>query len=541
MTLRIEDLARPVEWLDPEICLAEAARRLSNRPDLPGLPVALDGLVVGIVSREGLLHAIASPEASAEPAETPVTRIMQRDPVMVDPEERAVVIARRVGQLAPERLRGGILSVRGQTCRGLLEAGDLLQVLAGENTAVARTRAIDRDQAGEMAGRLRRVQAQQRELLAVIGHELRTPLNAVMGHAERLQRCAEHGTLRGSGQAIMQGCESIDNILARLLETGLANPAGRPSRQGEALRLKTLGAETEALWSARAAETGTRFTLRTPRHRSDPFEADGGAIRQILNNLVSNALKYAAGTCVTLSLELRQTGRQREFVACVEDGGRGIPDSDKSRIFNATERLNDSANLASGHGLGLHIARQTARSMGGDLSLRDSEAGGAVFELRVPVREPSMEGATSAGNAPLARRQSVELGEILLVDDHAPSLALARSALEAAGWKVDISLTLAQAERRVSHKPYQAIICDIHLPDGDGDSFIRTIRASDGPNRQTPAMALSADSSPARRTACERAGFVLLAGKPLKGGELVALAFDMVIAAEEASAERQAG
>ncbi len=539
MTLRIEDLARPVDWLDPETGLLEAADRMTRRSDLPGMPVALDGLVVGIVSRGGLLTAIAAKAGGEDLADTPVTRVMQRDPVMVDSDERAVVVARRVSQLAPERLRAGILSVRGQACRGLLEAGDLIQALASENTAVTRTRAIDRDQAGEMAGRLRRLQAEQRELLAVIGHELRTPLNAVMGHAERLQRTAGNGMSRESGQAIMQGCVSLDQILGRLLETGRANPAGRTPEDGETIRVKTLGAEIEALWSPRAAETGTRFKLITPRHRNDPFVTDGGAIRQVLNNLISNALKYAGGSSVTLTLELRQAGRRGEFVACVEDGGRGIADADKQAIFNASHRIDDTAALAPGHGLGLHIARQTARSMGGDLSVLDSQTGGAAFELRLPVREPSSD--AGAGPAPLARRQSVELGELLLVEDHAPSLALARSALEAAGWKVDIALNLAQAARRLAHKPYQAIICDIHLPDGDGDSFIRGLRSGNGPNQQTPAMALSADSSPERRTACERAGFALTALKPLRGSQLVALTFDMLIASAGSALARQAG
>lgn len=537
MTLRIEDLARPVEPLDPELNLLQASRRLAAAPGLPGLPVALDGLVVGLLSRDHVLAAFTSPESRQVLSEIPVTRVMRRDPFMVDPDERAVVVARRISQLAPERLRGGILAVRGQSLRGLVETGDLIRALASENTAVSRTRAIDRDQAGELAGRLRRQEAETRELLAVIGHELRTPLNALMGHGERIARGASSGDLRESSKAIREGCLAMDAILTRLMETGLSGRAAGSGASGETVKLRQLAAELQALWTARAAETGTELHFSAARQWGEAFQVDGAAIRQVLNNLLSNALKYAAGGTIAVELELCEAGRQRELIVRISDDGPGIDDGEKPRVFAAHHRSDGAAAAAPGHGLGLHLARQTARSAGGDLTVGDSETGGAAFELRVPVRAAVASDESDPGLH--VRRESLQLGELLLVEDHAPSLALARSALEAAGWKVDGVHNLEQAGRRLAHKPYQAVICDIHLPDGDGGELVRQLRAGTGPNRQAPVMALSADVSDTRRAACQRAGFDAIAGKPLQGSELVARVFDMIISASTGESVRR--
>ncbi len=539
MAIRIEDLIRPVEPLDPELSLGEAARRLSARPEIPGLPVAFDGLVVGIVCRNSLLSALSLAGDQAALRAAPVTRAMQRDPFLVDMKERAVVVARRASQVAPERLRAGIVATHGQSCVGMLEAGDLIRALSSENTTVVRTRTMDRDQAGELVAKIRRMEDERRQLLALIGHEMRTPLNALMGHGERLQLAANERDRRDSAKAIMDGCASMDTILSRLLETGLSTPGRNDAGRTQTLRLKTLACELQSLWSARADEVGARLRVSALRSRMATFRINDAGLRQILNNLVSNALKYACEGEIRVELELAETRSGADLLARVIDEGPGINDAEKLRIFEPRHRIDTYSHAAPGHGLGLHLARETAIALGGELGVEDAESGGAVFVLRLPVEDAGTENQPETQRA--RRLESITLGDVLLVEDHAPSLALARAALESAGWQVDIALNLAQAMRRAMHKPYQAIICDIHLPDGDGTNLAHAVRREPGPNHATAIMALSADNSAARRETCTRAGFSFVAHKPLKGSQLVALVLDMIVAAGPGDSARRSG
>lgn len=540
MSIRIEDLARPVEPIDPETPLDDAAHRLSTRPELPGLPVVFDGLVVGIVSREALLDLLARGNDSAGLRSANVTRVMHRDPFLVGMDERAVVVARRASQVAPDRLRAGIVAARGQACCGVLESGDLIRALSSENTAVTRTRALDRSQAGDLQERIRRMETERRDWLDMLGHELRTPLNALLGHAERLQTGeASEAEARSSAKAILGGCVALDSILTRLIGAGPGRGRRCAPGHGETLRLKTLAMDIQSLWAARAEEAGVRLKVTATGARHTDFTIDAAGLRQVVNNLVSNALKYAGGTAVCIHLELAGGASGRDLRVAVSDGGPGIADADKPRIFERQYRNRSACDTAGGQGLGLYLARETARALGGELTVGDGEGGGSVFRLRVPVRQADDTDRPRA--MPALRRESLELGELLLVEDHAPSLALARSTLEAAGWQVDIAFNIAQAVRRAAHKPYQAIICDIHLPDGEGEELIAALREARGPNGHTPVMALSADTSEQRAEACRRAGFRLLAHKPLQGRQLVALLIDMILAGGQEPPAQRAG
>lgn len=144
--------------------------------------------------------------------------------------------------------------------------------------------------------------------------------------------------------------------------------------------------------------------------------------------------------------------------------------------------------------------------------------------LRSPVRRRS-------------RACALDLGRILLAEDHAVSALVVTRALSAAGWQVDSVQTAEDAIDRAATNTYQAILTDIHLPGATGDEVLKAIRDGRGPNALAPVIAVTADVSPERRLACEEAGFTTIIEKPIRPRALVATLVDILLADRAAAAE----
>ncbi|MDP3459968.1 MAG: ATP-binding protein, partial [Hyphomonas sp.] len=361
--------------------------------------------------------------------------------------------------------------------------------------------------------------------LAFIGHEIRTPLTGIMGVADLLETQLPTGEPKRLARTISQSGQHLERLLTDLLDLSRID-AGKLSITHQPIELRQFAVETRDLWLPQFDEKRVHLRIGVATGAESRIESDAGRLRQILFNLVSNAMKFTDRGQVTVTLATAPSPDGLMLTMRVADTGRGITDADKARLFEAFEQ-SESADAFTGSGLGLAIARSLARRLDGEIILSDNPGGGCVFTVALPVRKAGPRLAVE--NKPDGQAARFDLGEVLLAEDHEASAFVVREALLAAGWRVETVTDAAAAVTRVGQRRYQVILTDVHMPHGGGEAVLRAARFGGGLNALTPVVAVTADASPERRIACDRAGFSGLIEKPIRPRPLVATLADILI------------
>ena len=354
--------------------------------------------------------------------------------------------------------------------------------------------------------------------LAAMSHEIRTPMNGILGMAQLLERTelAERQrrflkTLDDSGRHLLG---LIDEILdfARV-------EAGRLQIDDTAVDLRELCAEAIDMMRNRADARRLSLILRIdpsvpPRMCSDPLR-----LRQILVNLIGNAIKFTDKGGVTLAVsrppDTDGTGPWIEFA--VIDTGMGIAPADRERVFDAFAQLDDSlARRAGGVGLGLAISRDLAQLMAGDLICESILEVGTTFRLRLPLRVPSRP-AETAGAAPAGPLPRLT-GEILIVDDSATNREVTALALGAIGLQSQQVDDGQAALDVLATRHFDAVLMDCQMPGMDGYETTRALRALEQSQARprTPVVALTAHAAQENATRCFEAGMDDFIAKPFR-------------------------
>jgi CheY-like chemotaxis protein/two-component sensor histidine kinase len=355
--------------------------------------------------------------------------------------------------------------------------------------------------------------ASKTQFLAAASHDILQPLNAARLYATTLverERGSEASTLAGNIDASL---EAVEDILTTLLDISrLDSGALRP--QWSTVRLDDVFTQLAREFKPSAREKGLELRF-VPTSLS--VRSDRGLLRRLLQNLVSNAIKYTPSGRVLVGVRRRgQTVRLE-----VWDTGLGIPASQHRSVFREFRRLAEGARTAHGHGLGLSIVERIAKALGIAISL-DSEPGrGSVFRVALPITRPQAQRAVRAPHSSARPSRALTGLEVLAVDNE-PAILDGMSAL-LGGWGCKVAAAgslgaaLALIERGL--RP-QVVVADFHLDDGDGLSGIARVRSELG--QAIPALIITADASPALREAAAANGVALL-NKPLKPAALRAL------------------
>ena len=367
--------------------------------------------------------------------------------------------------------------------------------------------ALDRAKTGE------RVKA---TFLATMSHEIRTPLTASLGMTEllarqpldeRSRRCAE--AIEGSGRQLLA---IVDDILDYL----------RASERRLTLRpvdfsLPGLIEEVRTLFEPMAVDKGLALEMRVAPDALDWLRVDAARLRQILINLVGNGLKFTRSGWVRFDARTGDDGRGGvELHVHVADSGIGVPESQIDRIFDPFSQANATfAREHGGPGLGLAISRELARLMGGEIGcVSGGEGGGSTFWVRVPVAVAS---PPAAGPSPVPSRPL----DILLAEDVLLNQELIVEVIERHGHRVAVVDNGLELLERCATRRFDVLLVDIQMPLMDGEEAIRRLRASDGPNRTTPAIALTANVMEADHERFLRVGMQRTLTKPIAWPTLV--------------------
>jgi PAS domain S-box-containing protein len=356
-------------------------------------------------------------------------------------------------------------------------------------------------------------------LLAVMSHEIRTPLNGILGTLDlieldrlpaRQRRYVE--IIRASGKLLLHHVNDV-------LQISRAD-AGKLDIASEPFLLPALLTELVDSQRGVAAHRGNTLGLRIGEKAGGWVTGDPTRIRQVLLNLVGNAIKFTRNGAIEVSAE--RTGP--DVVFRVSDTGIGVPEADRERIFDEFVTLDASyARSAGGTGLGLAIARRLVRAMGGTIWMEAGGTEGSVFAVRLPlaaveVDEPSL--GRDHAVPPVAGAGCLR---VLVVEDNSINRMVVREMLEAAGHAVDEAHDGQEGVAMALRRPYDLILMDISMPVLDGVEATRLIRAAEDPGLHVPIVALTAHALPAEVGPFREAGLDDVLVKPISRATLGAV------------------
>ncbi len=358
--------------------------------------------------------------------------------------------------------------------------------------------------------------------LAGMSHELRTPLNGILGYAELLKLEGELSakqlrrvtSMLEAGEHLLQMINRVLNlseIEAETVELTL-----------DRIDLPMLARGCIELVEPVARNKGLALDLTVAPDTPGWITTDASRLRQILLNLLGNAIKFTGYGSVEVRLQpIAAIGVRIEVV----DTGPGIPVGSRSRLFQKFERLGLSDSGIEGAGLGLALSAQLATILKTRIGYRDNPAGGSVFWLDLlsvsrecPTPKPAVEGAIVQD-----RTEPAERSRILVVDDIAMNRDITASFLGPAGHEVTVADGGSEAVSLASSQNFDVVFMDVQMPEVDGLEATRRIRRIPGPRGKVPIIALTAQAFGEQIERCYAAGMDAHLTKPFKQDALLAL------------------
>ena len=353
--------------------------------------------------------------------------------------------------------------------------------------------------------------------LANMSHEIRTPMNGVLATAELLALSPLNREQEELVETIRSSADCLLGILNDILDLAKIE-AGKLRLQADSFDLHDCVRSTAALFVQAAQKKGLRLDVSIAPDTPRTVRSDEGRIRQVLGNLIDNAVKFTeqggVRTVVELGTRLGSTARVR---FTVEDTGSGIPAGQKDRLFTRFGQVDESTTRRhGGAGLGLAISRQLVEMLGGEIGFSSEAGAGSRFWFSLPLGLPVE--TASPEELPVAGSQVSTLGcglRVLVADDNRINRRVITRLLEQAGCAVDIAPNGQDAVRLVRAGRYDAVLMDIYMPDMDGYQATAAIRALPGDAALTPVIALSASVLPEDRKKCQDAGMDDYVAKPV--------------------------
>ncbi|MEX0166655.1 response regulator [Pseudomonas brassicacearum] len=358
------------------------------------------------------------------------------------------------------------------------------------------------------------------EFLAMMSHELRTPMNGVLGMLQLLETTRMTDEQHEYTALASESTEHLLKVINDILDFSRIE---RSALELEHIpfNLAELVSSCAQSFQHSAAQRKLGLDLLVPDDmQALQVQGDPTRIRQILVNLIGNALKFTEQGRVTVQCQWQALDHELLWFTCtVRDSGIGIPAESLERMFDAFQQADNSISRRyGGTGLGLPIARTLAERMGGTLRAQSEEGQGSVFTLEIPLALSRQTPPTLAPRLPVGSGDG-EGRNVLLVEDNPVNQTVVEAMLRSLGFTVSIATDGAQAVRSAESLIFEAILMDCRLPIIDGYEATRQIRQLPGCG-EVPIIALTANALQGDREACLAAGMNDYLAKPFKRNDL---------------------
>ncbi len=383
------------------------------------------------------------------------------------------------------------------------------------------------------------------QFLANMSHELRTPFNGMLGMISMLEDSDLNDSQRDQLQTARGSAQHLLTLLNDILDMS-ALDAGKMKVRPEPVDLPQLVRETVELMQGQAQRKGLQMTLEQSPVAQPWVSTDPTRVRQILLNLISNAIKFTAQGQVVVRLDSEPQPGAVRWRLLVRDTGMGMDAATLSQLFQRFHQADDSATRRfGGTGLGLEISRSLARLMNGDISAESERGVGSSFTLTLttPVSEAPATSDTLASAvltpplplpisdvptaSPTAPNSTSDVGmapgtawHVLVAEDHPVNRKFVGLILEKLGHHATFAENGLEAWQAASEGDYDIVLMDLHMPEMDGLEATQRIRALPGRRGLVPIVALTADVMNEARDRARDAGMNAYLSKPVQKQQL---------------------
>ncbi len=366
------------------------------------------------------------------------------------------------------------------------------------------------------------------DFLANVSHEIRTPINAVLGMNEMILRETRSKTIKGYAYNIEGAGKSLLALINDLLDFSKIESGKMELVEAPYELSSALNDVSNMIWF-KANQKKLDFQVHVSDKIPDKLYGDVVRVKQVLTNILNNAVKYTEIGSVTFEAGCFRTGPYMVMLEfSVKDTGIGIKEEDREKLFTKFSRVDlQKNNTIEGTGLGLVITENLLELMGGDISLESEYGKGSCFKVRIPQK---VMGTEMIGNFREKFEKSLKenavykesfiapSARILAVDDTAINLTVIEGLLKKTQVKIDTALSGKEALRKVKNNVYDLIFLDFRMPEMDGIETLKAMKAmpeSENLNAKTPVICLTANAIVGARDTYIKAGFDDYLTKPV--------------------------
>ena len=389
---------------------------------------------------------------------------------------------------------GGFLVMRFLGLRRAYEERQLRQAEEARVLAAARAAAED-------------ASAAKSQFLANMSHELRTPLNAILGYAQLLNGTSLTPPQQSAVRTIHSSGEHLLTMITDILDIAKVE-AGKLELLPEAFDVRACVHTVAQMIRLRAEEKGLEFAVSVAEDVPASVVADQKRVRQVLINLLGNAIKFTQEGSVRMAVSVIGTEEgMARLCFDITDTGIGIAPEHIGRIFRPFEQSGNSIDRSGGTGLGLSITHKIVEMMGGEIIVESDLGKGSRFRVEAVFPLAAAEEVSAVPTDDCGRH------EVLIVDDREANVELLKTALETRGFRVRTAKNGLEAVACFDTAPSDVVLTDLKMPVLDGSEAIRRIRAR--ATRHVPVIAITANPSPEAEAKALAAGADRMLAKPV--------------------------